>query len=176
MILQIFNIGQRRPIVEEKSIFFIQSFIHYLTLTSPFTWLTPSGSYRVAACRERELTQDHILNLLFDHKRTWRASPDQWSTQCRGHLRDNTNMKDDRPTYHTRTYSFQQGEYERRLWRPNIFGDLLGLNLPDMSYRWGKTQKKPHLGNLSRPEIEPGPVAKVNIFNSLNHIRPTWKV
>ena len=25
-----------------------------------------------------------------------------------------------------------------------------------MSYRWGKTPKKPHPGNLSRPEIEPG--------------------
>ena len=28
-----------------------------------------------------------------------------------------------------------------------------------LSYRWGKTPKKPHLGNLSRPGIEPGPAA-----------------
>ena len=27
------------------------------------------------------------------------------------------------------------------------------------SYRWGKTPKKPHPGNLSRPGIEPGPAA-----------------
>ena len=40
-----------------------------------------------------------------------------------------------------------------------IFGDLGGLKLPDMSYRWGKTPKKPHPGNLSRPGIEPGPAA-----------------
>ena len=26
-----------------------------------------------------------------------------------------------------------------------------------LSYRWGKTPEKPHPGNLSRPEIEPGP-------------------
>ena len=26
-----------------------------------------------------------------------------------------------------------------------------------LSYRWGKTSKKPHPGNLSRPGIEPGP-------------------
>ena len=28
-----------------------------------------------------------------------------------------------------------------------------------LSYRWGKTPKKPHPGNLSRPVIEPGPAA-----------------
>ena len=28
-----------------------------------------------------------------------------------------------------------------------------------LSYMWGKTQKKPHPGNLSRPGIEPGPAA-----------------
>ena len=29
-----------------------------------------------------------------------------------------------------------------------IFGDLGGIKLPDMSYRWWKTPKKPHPGNL----------------------------
>ena len=28
-----------------------------------------------------------------------------------------------------------------------------------LSYRWGRTPKKPHPGNLSRPGIEPGPAA-----------------
>ena len=28
-----------------------------------------------------------------------------------------------------------------------------------LSYRWGKTPKKPHPGNFSRPGIEPGPAA-----------------
>ena len=39
---------------------------------------------------------------------TWRASQDVESTQCRGHLRDNTNMKDNTHQVH----SLQQGEYE----------------------------------------------------------------
>ena len=46
----------------------------------------------------------------FDHTRTWRASPDQGSAQCLGHLWDNTGMKDD--THHLHTHSFEKGEYE----------------------------------------------------------------
>ena len=45
-------------------------------------------------------------------------------------------------------------------WRP--FGDLgtLGPKASwHLSYRWGKTSKKPHPGNLSRPGIEPGSAA-----------------
>ena len=34
-----------------------------------------------------------------------------------------------------------------------------GLKLPGISYRWGKTPKKPHPGNLSRLRIEPGSAA-----------------
>ena len=41
-----------------------------------------------------------------------------------------------------------------------IFGDLGGPKVSwHLFYRWGKTQKKPHPGNLSRPGIEPGPAA-----------------
>ena len=40
----------------------------------------------------------------FDHTRTGKASPDEGSAQCRGHFRDNTNIKDD--THHSRTHSF----------------------------------------------------------------------
>ena len=50
-----------------------------------------------------------ITDILFDHIRTWRASPDEWSAQCRGHLRDSTNMLDDIHQAHTQLY--QQGEY-----------------------------------------------------------------
>ena len=46
----------------------------------------------------------------FDHTRTWRVSPDEWSAQVRGHLQDSTNKKDH--THHAHTHSFQQGEYE----------------------------------------------------------------
>ena len=39
-----------------------------------------------------------------------------------------------------------------------IFGDLVGLKLPDIRLTGEeKPRKKPHPGNLSRPGIEPGP-------------------
>ena len=44
---------------------------------------------------------------------TWSTSPDDGSAQCRGHLRDNTNMQD--YTLHSRIHSFNQGEYERMI-------------------------------------------------------------
>ena len=46
----------------------------------------------------------------FGDTRTWRAFSDEGSVQCRSHLRDSTNMKDD--THQAETHSFQQGEYE----------------------------------------------------------------
>ena len=63
----------------------------------------------------------------FDHTRTWCVSLDECSTQCRGHLRDNTNIKDD-------THPFI---LTRRIWKDDydgemIFGDLVGLRLPDI--------------------------------------------
>ena len=78
----------------------------------------------------------------FDHPRTLSASPDEGSVQCRGHLRDNTNMKDN--TQHSRTHSLQQGEYERMIDGHMIFGDL---KLPDICLTG--EEKTPHPGNLS---------------------------
>ena len=54
-----------------------------------------------------------------------------------------------------------------RVWKDDydcqmIFGDIVTLKLPDIflrPYRWRKTPKKPHPGNLSQPGIEPGPAA-----------------
>ena len=41
-----------------------------------------------------------------------------------------------------------------------IFGDLVGLKLPDSCLKGEKNpEKKPHPGNLSRPVIEPGPAS-----------------
>ena len=41
-----------------------------------------------------------------------------------------------------------------------IFGDLVGLKLPDICLTGKeKLRKQPHPGNLSRPGIEPGPAA-----------------
>ena len=53
----------------------------------------------------------------------------------------------------------------RRVWNDANSGqfDIRGPCGPKvswhLSYRWGKTPKKPHPGNRSRPEIEPGPAA-----------------
>ena len=53
----------------------------------------------------------------------------------------------------------------RRIWKnaydgQMLFVDVVGLKLPDICLRgWGKTPKKPHPGNLSRPGIELGPAA-----------------
>ena len=41
-------------------------------------------------------------------------------------------------------------------WYSGILGPKASWHL---SYGWGKTPKKPHPGNLSRPGIEPGPAA-----------------
>ena len=44
--------------------------------------------------------------------------------------------------------------------RPNVIRGPWGPKVSwHLSYRWGKTPKKPHPGNLSRPGIEPGPAA-----------------
>ena len=41
-------------------------------------------------------------------------------------------------------------------WYSGTLGPKVSWHL---TYRWGKTPKKPHPGNLSRPGIEPGPAA-----------------
>ena len=98
-----------------------------LPLIGNFTWPTPPGPYRATTCRGRELNYgSHTY--FFDHTRTWRASPDEWSALCRGHLRDSTNMKDNTNQAHTQ--SSQQGEYDYD--GQMIFGDLGGLKFPDI--------------------------------------------
>ena len=51
-----------------------------------------------------------------------------------------------RARQHLRSLAPIMNDYDGQM----IFGDLVGLMLP---YRWGKTPKKPHPGNLSRPLI-----------------------
>ena len=111
-----------------------------LSLIGSFTWLTPPGPYTVTTCRRRELNfRSHTY--FVDHTRTLRASPDEWSAQCRSHLRDCTNMKDDTHQPHTR--SFQEGEYEIMIWRANDIRGPWGPKVSwHLSYRWGKTPKK----------------------------------
>ena len=129
-----------------------------LPLTGTFTGPIPPGPYRATTCRGRELNYgSHTY--FFDHIRTWRPSPDECSAQCRGHLRDSTNMKDTAHQAHTQ--SSQQGEYGMMIttakWYSGTFG---GLNYPDICLTGEEApRKKPHPGNLSRPGIEPGPAA-----------------
>ena len=123
-----------------------------IPLIGTFTWPTPPGHYRTTTCRGRELNYgSHTY--FFDHTRTWRASPDEWSAQCRGHLRDNTHEA------HTQVIP------TRRIWNDDYDGQMIfrGPWGPKVSWhlsvRWGKTPKKPHPGNLSLPGIEPEPAA-----------------
>ena len=128
-----------------------------LPLIGTFTWPTPPGPYSATTCRGRELNYgSHAY--VFDHTRTWRASPDEWSAQCRGHLRDSTNMKNN--THQAHTQSSQQGEDGMMITNTNDSRGLWGPKVSwHLSYRWGKTPKKPYPWNLFRPGIEPGPAA-----------------
>ena len=94
-----------------------------LPLRGTSTWPTLPGPYNVTTCRGRELNYgSHTY--FFDHTRTWRASPDDWSAQCRGHLRDSTNMKDN--THQAHTKSSQQGEYGMVMTTAKLYSETLG--------------------------------------------------
>ena len=111
-----------------------------LPLIGTLTWPTPPGPYRVTTCRGRGLNYgSHTY--FFDHRRTWRASPDEWSAQCWGHLRDSTNMKDS--THQAHTQSTQQGEYEMMITTAKWYSGTLGPKVSwHLSYRWGKTSPR----------------------------------
>ena len=101
-----------------------------LPFMGTFTWPTPPGPYRATTCRGRELNYgSHTY--YFDHTRTWKASPDEWSAQCRGHLRDSTNMKDSTHQAHTQSSIEANMEWWLRHGQM-IFGDLGGLKFPDI--------------------------------------------
>ena len=97
----------------------------------------------------------------FVHTRTWRASPDEGSVQCRGlgHLSETTETWKTMHTIHAPIHS-NKANMKGWLWRPNdIRGPCGSKASRHLCYGWGKTQKKPHPRNLSRPGIEPGPAA-----------------
>ena len=125
-------------------------------LIGTFTWLTPPGPYRVTTCRGRELTLDYIHTVLTT--RTWRASrmsdqPNAGATSETAQTWKTIHIK------HTCSHP-NKADMEWWLWRPNNTRGLWGPKVSwHLSYRWGKTPKKPHRRNLSRPGIEPGPAA-----------------
>ena len=106
----------------------------------------------------REGIELWIIYILFYYSRTWRASPDEWPAQCRDPSETTQTWKTIH-TIHTPIHS-NKANMKGRLWLPN---DIRGPYGPKASwhssYRWGKTPKKLHWGNLSRPRIEPGPAA-----------------
>ena len=110
-----------------------------LPLIGTFTWPTPPGPYR-ATCRGRELNYgSHTY--FFDHTKTWRASPVAGSAQCRNHLQDKTNMKDDthRPTHPSiLTKRIWKDDYDSQM----IFRDLVGLKLPDFCFTGEEKPRK----------------------------------
>ena len=128
-----------------------------LSLIGVFTWLTPPGPYRHTTCRQRELTLDQVHTFLphqdMEGHSVWGIS------SMRGHLRDNTNMKDD--THHSRTHSFIP---TRWIWKDDydgqmIFGDFVGLKLPD-NYLIGEEKPRKNLTQETCPDrgSNPGPL------------------
>ena len=84
-----------------------------------------------------------IIYYFFNHTRTSGVSTDEGSGQCRCHLRDSTNMKDD--THQAHTQSFQQGEYEMIIMAARWYtGTFVSLKVSwHLAYGWGKPPKKP---------------------------------
>ena len=126
---------------------------HYLSLTSPYWYLYVTHAAR--ALQSRDLSGEGIklwiTYILFsDHTRTWRASPDEWSAQCRGHLRDSTNMK----VIHT-----NKANIEWWLRRPN---DIRGSWGPKVSWLLSYSEEKPrkNLNQETCPDrgSNPGPL------------------
>ena len=118
----------------------------------------PPGPYRATTCRGRELNYgSHTY--FFDHTRTWRASPRMSDQPNAGATSETAQIWKTRHTKHTPSHP-NKANMEWRLRGPNDsrgpWGPKVSWHLSD---RWGKTPKKLHPGNLSRPGIEPGPAA-----------------
>ena len=71
-----------------------------------------------------------------------------------GHLRANTNIKND--TLHSLSHSFLQGVCEKGHYDGQM---MSGLKLPGICLTREKDPEKLHTENLSRPGIESGPTA-----------------
>ena len=126
-----------------------------LPLIGTFTWPAPPGPYRATTCRGRELNYgSHTY--FFDYTRTWRASLDEWSAQCRGHLRGSTNMKDN--THQALSHP-NKANVEWWLRRPNDIRGTWGLKFPDISLT-GEGKSRKNLPQETCPDrgTNPGPL------------------
>ena len=100
----------------------------------------PAGPYRAKTCRERELTLDHIHTY----------SLDEGSAQCRGHFRDNTNMKGDRYTPFTHPFILS-----RRIWKDDYDGKWYSGTLWAWSFPTFVLQVRKHLEKTSPRKLVP---------------------
>ena len=113
--------------------------------------------YRATTWRERELTLDHIHTFLTTQGY---GGPPRMSDQPNAGATSETAQTG--KTIHTKhTLSHpNKVNMDWWWWWPNDIRGPWGPKVSwHLSYRWGKTPKKPHPENLSRPEIEPGPAA-----------------
>ena len=115
---------------------------------------------RTRALQSHDLSGERINSrshtYFYDHTRTWRASLDEGSAQYRSHFQDNTDMKDDTQWF------MNQFNLTRRIWKDDcdgqmIFGDLVGLKLPDICLT-GEEKSRKNLTQETFPDRGPNPV------------------
>ena len=128
-----------------------------LPLIGTFTWLTLPGPYRATTCRGRELNYESHTNFFTTQGH---GGPPRISDQPNaGATSETAQTWKTIHTKHTLNHP-NKANMEWWLWRPN---DIRGPRGPKVSWhlsdRWGKTPKKPHQGNLSRPGMQPGSAA-----------------
>ena len=113
----------------------------------------PPGPYRATTCRERELTLDHMHTFLTTQGHG--GSPRMRDQLNAGATFETTRTLKTMHTFHAPIH-FNKANM-KGLWRPNDIRGPCGPRATwHLSYRWGKTPKKPHRGNLSQPGIDTG--------------------
>ena len=150
---------------------------HLILLPEFYTWLTPPGPYRATTCWGREL-KFGSYTYFFDHTKTWRASPDKGSAQCRGHL--------PRQHKHERLYtSFTHPFIRTRwIWKDDyvgqmIFGDLVGLTPPKFVLQVKKTPEKILLRKLVPTGVQTRALLRVRraryrLLHSGGHVKKNY--
>ena len=127
-----------------------------LPFIDTFAWLRPPGPYRAMTCRERELTVDHIQTFLTTQGH---GGPPRIRNQLNDEATSET-TRTRKPIHIIHSHILTRRIWEGWLWWSNDIrrpgGPKASWHLP---YRWGKSPKKPHPGNLSIPGIEPGSTA-----------------
>ena len=131
----------------------------------------PPGPYRATTCRGRELNCGS-QTCFFDHTRTWRASPNEWSVRSRP-----------RQHKHERQYTSSIHPFipTRRIWNDDyggqmIFGDLMGLKFPGICLT-GEEKPRKNLTQETCPDrgSNPGSLRdKLACYHLLHSSGLTW--